>query len=149
MSTKSTMASGPKFHLYSDVFDHAGVYLEMVGVKFESSNNWVKVEIPVLIWEVIRQYAAVDLSMVDKTDAEIRQMVESEVEQRIKRYAEAEESQKTLLRLAGSLVYGAVDASREKQIAHGWDYYTELRARQSKIKQRIAELQRMQQSGNE
>jgi hypothetical protein len=56
MSSKSTLASGPNFRLYTDLFDHAGVYLEMAGVKFESSNDWVKVAIPFPIWEVIRQY---------------------------------------------------------------------------------------------
>jgi hypothetical protein len=144
MSTKSTLASGPNFQLYTDLFDHAGVYLEMAGVKFESSNDWVKVAIPFPIWEVVRQYAAVDLSMADKTDKEIWQMVESEVDHRIKRYAQAKEHEKSLVSMAGSLVYGAADTSREEQIVNGLDYYTELRERQSKIKLGILELQRLQ-----
>jgi hypothetical protein len=39
MSTKSTIVSGPTFHLYNDLADEDSVYLELEGVGFEASYN--------------------------------------------------------------------------------------------------------------
>jgi hypothetical protein len=79
------------------------------------------VPIPVHIWEVIRQYPGVDLEWADKTDAEIRQHVEQEVDQRLKLYAKTPEQSKALVSLSGCLVFGAANEPRERQIAAGVD----------------------------
>ena len=86
MSTKATVAYGTNFHLYKEALDENFIYLELEGVQFEASYNRVMVPIPVHIWEVIRQYQGVDLSWPDKTDEEIIEYVEQEVNERIKQY---------------------------------------------------------------
>ena len=62
MSTKSSIACGPNFHLYHEAFEQDAVYLELEQAFFEASPNKVTVAIPVVIWEVIRQHAGADLS---------------------------------------------------------------------------------------
>ena len=80
MSTKATIAHGPNFHLYHEVFDEDNVYFELEGTQFEAGNNRVMVPIPVHVWEVIRQYPGIDLLYADKTDAELSQLVEQQVD---------------------------------------------------------------------
>src|ERR671923_711816 len=142
MSTKSTIAHGRNFHLYHEAFDEDYVYLELEGAKFEASYNRVMVPIPVHVWEVIRHYPGIELEYADKTDAEIRQHVEQEVDERLKRYEEANEKSKGLVSLFGSLAFGPADQPRDQQIAAGVEYYTKLREHQRQIKEAIAVLER-------
>ena len=139
MSTKATIAHGPNFHLYHEVFDEDNVYLELEGTQFEAGYNRVMVPIPVHVWEVIRQYPGIDLQYADKTDAELSQFVEQQVDDRIKEYAEADERAKGLV--FGSLALGTADQPREQQIAAGLDYFSKVRTHQPQIKQAIAELE--------
>ena len=152
MSTKSSIAHGSNFHLYSEIFDDAHVYLELEGVKFEASECGVKVAIPLPVWEAIRRHTPVDLTFADKTDEDIQRLVESESEERSRKFTEADERKKKVLMLSGVCIYGQPDELRELQIANGLNYYTQLRARQSKLKQDIEDMQRPQQdlpqSGN-
>jgi hypothetical protein len=138
-----TVAHGPNFHLYREVFDDRHLYLELEGVQYEATYNRVMVPIPVHIWEVIRQYEGVDLSFADKTDEEVRQYVEPEVDERIARYKEEENPKtKDLIALLGSIPYGRADAPREEQIARGVSYFNDLRETQRQIKRAIEELER-------
>jgi hypothetical protein len=141
MSTKSTIAHGPNFHLYHEVLDEDYVYLELEGVQFEAGYNRVMVPIPVHIWEVIRHYPGVDLSFAEKTDDDLHRYVEQEVDERIKRYQEANENAKGLVRMFGSLAYGSADEPREQQVAEGLAHFTELRDHQRQIKEAIVELE--------
>jgi hypothetical protein len=141
VSTKATIAYGRNFHFYHEVLDEDYVYLELEGAKFEASYDRVMVPIPVHIWEVIRRYPGVDLEYAEKTDDEIRLYVEREVDERIKRYAESSARSKGLLSLAGSLVYGAADQPRQKQIDAGIEHFTKLREHQRQIKQAVEELE--------
>jgi len=141
MSTKSTIAYGRNFHLYHEAFDEDYVYLELEGTKFEASYNRVMVPIPVHVWEVIRRYPGVDLKYADKTDVEIRRYVEREVDERLKRYEEADKRSKGIVSLAGSLVFGTADQPRDRQIAAGVEYFTQVREHQRQIKQAIEELE--------
>jgi hypothetical protein len=141
MSTKATIAYGPAFHFYQEAFDDDAVYLELEGVQFEAGYNRVMVPIPVHIWEVIRQYPGVDLSFAEKTDAELAQFVEQEVEERLRRYQEASENAKGFMSLCGALVYGSADEPREQQIARGRAHFTNMRAHQRQIQAAIAELE--------
>lgn len=140
MSIRSTVAYGPNFHLYKEVLDEDYIYLELEGVQFEASYQRVMVPIPVHIWEVIRHYEGVDLSLADKTDEELQQYVEQEVDERITRYNEADDKAKSLIAFLGSLVYGTADSPREEQIQQGMEYFTDRREHQRQIKQAIAEL---------
>lgn len=137
MSTKSTIAHGTNFHLYHEAFDQSNVYFEIEGTHFEADYNRVMVPIPVHIWEVIRQYAGVDLRYADKTDEELRQYVEQEVDERIAKYAEANDKTRAFVSLCGTLAFGGADEPREKQIAQGIDYFTKTREQHQQIKQAI------------
>jgi len=142
MSTKSTVAHGPNFHLYQEAFDDDHIYLELEGVQFEAAYNRVMVPIPVHIWEVIRTYPGVDLSFAEKTDDEVYQYVQQEVDERIAKYEQANHQTKQLLSLFGSLVYGAADTPRTEQIDRGVTYFTGLRNHQRQVKDAIEELKR-------
>ncbi len=61
MSTKYSLARGPQFHLYCEVFDEDNVYLELDGTQFEAGYNRVLLPIPAHIWEVIRRYPSMNL----------------------------------------------------------------------------------------
>lgn len=143
MSTKSTIAHGPNFHLYREGFDESNVYLEVEGTQFEAGYNRVMVPIPVHIWEVIRQYAGIDLRYADKTDEELRQSVEKEVDERLKDYGEASEKARGLISLSGFLAFGAADQPREQQVAQGMAYFTKVREHQAQVKQAIYELEKI------
>jgi hypothetical protein len=143
MSTKGTVAHGPNFHLYHEALDDDYIYLELEGVQFEASYNRVMVPVPIHIWEVIRQYSGVDLSFAEKTDNELRQYVEQQVDERIARYHESEQKAQGLIRIFGSLVYGTADMSREQQVENGIAYFEKLREHQQQIKQAIAELEQL------
>jgi hypothetical protein len=144
MSTKSSIVHGPNFHLYAEVFEDADVYLELEGVQFEASARGIKVAIPVAVWEVIRQHTPVDLSFADKTDDDIRRMVESEVEERCRDFVEGDGRKRKILMLSGTPIYGRPDEPPKNQIANGLDYYMQLRACQAKLKKDIADLIKLQ-----
>ena len=144
MSTKSSLAYGPGFHLYHEMFDDDNVYLEVEGTHFEASYNRVRLPIPVHIWEVIRRYPGVSFECVDKTDAELRDDVERQVDERLKQYQEANDEDKPRLALFGSFKYGSVKEPRDTQIEKGVAYFVRIREHQQQIQRAIAELLRLQ-----
>jgi hypothetical protein len=99
------------------------------------------VPIPVHVWEVIRRYSGVDLKYADRTDAEMRLYVEQEVDERLKRYEEADEKSKELVSLSRSLAFGTANQPRDQQIAAGVEYFTKIREHQRQVKQAIEELE--------
>jgi hypothetical protein len=142
MSTKSTIAYGPTFHLYHEALDEDFIYLELEGVAFEASYNRVMVPIPVHIWEIIRQYPGVDLTWAEKSDEEIRAYVEREVDERIQRYTQEENPRvRGLLAVFGAIVFGTVDMPREEQITQGMSYFMKQREHQQQIKRAIEGLE--------
>jgi hypothetical protein len=134
MSTKNSLAYGPGFHLYQELFDDNNIYLEMEGTRFEAAYNRIMVPIPVHIWEVIRRVASVSFDYADKSDAEIRDEVNRDVNARLKQYAEASENGKRLDALSGPLLFGPIDASREEQVAKGIAHFTQIREHQRQIR---------------
>lgn len=142
MSTKATIAHGKNFHFYHEALDDRYVYLELEDVPFEASYNRVMVPIPTHIWEVIRKHPGVDLSLVDKTDDELRSQVEHSVDERIAEYSQLDDQKrKGLFRIFGSLTYGEIGSPREQQVERGVNHFMELRERQRQIKRAIEELQ--------
>ncbi len=141
MSTKATIAYGPNFHLYHEVLDDSFVYLELEGVQFEASYNRVMVPIAMHIWEFIRHYAGIDLDWADKTDEELRRHVESEVDERIKRFKQTDAARNGLVSLAGSMVYGMADKPQDEQLENGIRYFEKVRDHQRQIKHAIHELE--------
>jgi hypothetical protein len=141
MSNKSTIVSGPTFSLSTDLFDNEQVYLELDGVEFEATNQRVQVAIPIAIWEVIRKHSPLDLSLIDKSDAEIQQMAEAEVDQRRREDAEVTEQARKWSSTLTSLAYGFAETSRETQVAEVRDYFVQLRQWQIKVQKDIDDLQ--------
>lgn len=146
MSTKSTLAHGPNFHFYSEAFDDDYVYLELEGAQFEAAYNRVMVPIPVHIWEVIRRYPGIEFDYADMTDDELRDYVESEVDERMKHYAEAPDKAKALASLHGFLQYGSADNSRAEQIATGIAHFTKIRDHQREVQRAIGKLNQLNQN---
>lgn len=123
MSTKHTIAHDEGFHFYREAFDEDAVYLELTGAAFEAAQNWVRVPVPVPVWELIRRYQAVDFSLLKMTDADLQARVAQEVDARLALPAGPRR------RMDGMLKFGKDDASRAQQIASGLDWYRERRAR--------------------
>jgi hypothetical protein len=144
MSTKVTVAYGNNFHFYRECLDEDFIYLELEGVEFEAGYNRVMVAIPVHIWEVIRKYEGVDLSWASRTDEEILEYVEKEVDERMERYQQTEEKKgKQLIALLGSIPFGSADIDRSEQIKRGVSHFKRLREHQLQIQQAIQELEQM------
>ena len=142
MSTRSTLAYGPGFHLYHEVFDEDYVYLQVEGTQFEAGYGRVMVPIPVHVWEVIRRHPGVDLGLADQTDDELRRHVEQTLDERLRWHQQAPEEAKPIAALAGALVFGSIDDPREVQLAKGLEDYIRRREHQRQIQQAIAELAR-------
>ena len=142
MSTKCSVAYGPDFHLYREVFDDDHIYLQLEGVEYEATSQQVMVTIPMHIWEVIRRRGEADLTYAEKTDPEILAEVEEWVDERLARYRQALESGAGgMVSLAGCLVFGTADEPREKQVAQGVAYYQRVREQQQQLKKAIEELE--------
>ena len=60
----------------------------------------------------------------------------------MKRYSQTDEKGRGLARIFGSMVYGAADEPKEKQIASGVGYYTRVREHQRQIAAAIEDLAR-------
>jgi hypothetical protein len=142
MSTKATIAHGPMFHFYHEVFDDDHVYLELEQVQFEAGSGHVMVPIPVHVWEVIRHYSGIDLSLAEKTDEELLTEVVRAVDERIADYAAAQGQARTLVTLSGILVYGSAETSRDEQIEAGMRYYLAKRDHQRRVIAAVDELRR-------
>lgn len=143
MSTKSSIACGPNFHFYHEAFEQDAVYLELEQAFFEASPDKVTVAIPIVVWEVIRQYAGADLSWAAKSDEEVRQWVENEVDERIARNR-ADSPNRALLRTLGEMTFGPASDAREVQIERGLAYGFEKREQQRDLLARIDELKAAQ-----
>lgn len=148
MSTRSTLAHGPGFHLYHDLIDRDHVYLEIEGTKVETDYGRTMVPISMHVWEVIRCYQGIDLQLADKTDDELRQYVEQELDERLAWYGRIEEGAKRMAALAGLLVWGAADQPRGVQLTKGLEYFTRLREHQRQVQQAITELEQINTRGN-
>jgi len=142
MSTKCSIAYGENFHLYNECFDDDGVYLELRGKpQFEASADSVMMRIPANIWEAIRTFPGVSLEWADKSDAEIRAIVEKDVDERIAEWRKAKSKrQKAWVSFAGGMVYGAADTSRDTQIRRGLKEMLRRRDLQRRIKQQAERL---------
>lgn len=142
MSIKSTIVHGDKFHLYTELLDQKNVCFEITGVHFEANEGQVMLEIPVAIWEIIRQYSVVDFSLVGKSDQDLLVLVENNVRDRIHKYESASKREKPIFGLTGSIVYGSINETKEEQIVNGLEYFRNLRDHQFKVKKEIADFKK-------
>ncbi len=125
MTTKLTLAFGPQFHLYHAARDDDQVYLELSGVTVVLTTRCVVVPIPIPVWEVIRQYPGVDLSLAELSDAALRRVAEQQV-------------------ATGG---GLADVPREAQIARELATLKAQREQQRRIRQAIQALERLNRGG--
>ena len=88
MSTKWLLIGGDEFQLYQELFDDGFIYLELSQTHFEANPRSVQVRIPIEIWETIRHHGGPDLSLLQKSDEEIRALVEQAVDARIRAHNE-------------------------------------------------------------
>lgn len=80
MSTKSSLVSGPSFHLFEECFDPAkNVWLDLDGCDFEATPRSLRIEIPLAVWEVIRQHSPARYDLVALTDAQLQAEAETRV----------------------------------------------------------------------
>ncbi|MGZ5799948.1 MAG: hypothetical protein ACXWJZ_04880 [Burkholderiaceae bacterium] len=143
MSSKSSLALGPNFHFYREVFDDDHVYLEIDSTHFEVRYNHVVLPIPVHIWEVIRRIQGIKFEYIDKTDAEMLQYVEHEVDERICRCQVAREEGKLPDSLSGLIAYGPSNDDRAEQITSGMSHFTNIRNHEQQVRLAIEELEKL------
>ena len=139
MSTKSTLVHGKNFHLYHEGFDeYPDVYLELRGdVEFEASQGAVMVRIPIAIWEVIRKHGGFVPEYHQKTDEEIRALVEKRVDERIAEWQAAPAHAREMRAMFGAWTYGSASDPRDKQIQAGVESITRERQRELEIQAQI------------
>lgn len=142
MTVKATLAHGKNFHFYHDGLDNNHVYLELEDVPYDTGYRRIMVAIPIDVWEVIRGLGGASLDLVNATDEELRLIAETMVDLRVAEYRKAEEispEKASKLRLGDSMVFGAMDAPREQQVARGVEYYKTERDRQREVSIRISQ----------
>lgn len=135
MNAEKVLASSAEFYFYKESGNDDQICLKLFGdIDFEASSKSVMVKIPVAVWEGIRQIAAIKFDLVDKTDVELREIVESEVDENSahRERRQLEKSKKgdrnsnhfTIIR---SLVYASSNEPREQQIENGLNHYRKKR----------------------
>jgi hypothetical protein len=147
MSTKASLAHGEHFHFYEECFDDKNVYLELENTEFEVTqsqrrdskdlNGRVMVRIPLEIWITLQQVKPPHMDLAGKTDRELLELVQTDVDQRIGRYKAATTDRlRNLESVFGSLVYGQADKARSVQIRPGLAHVTRQRNQQREILER-------------
>lgn len=137
MSTKSSLAHGEHFHLYNEAFDDEHVYLELNKAEFEASQDHVMVRIPLEVWITIQQVKPPHFDVAGKSDQQLLELVQAEVDERITRYQAATTDRgRGFASLIGGWVYGQADQPRDEQIEQGLKYHLEVRQRQERILER-------------
>lgn len=142
MSTKCSIAHGPDFHLYSESFDEEHVFLRLGNVEFEATRDGVAIKIPLHIWEFLRSFPGADLSYASKTDADIKREAIEAVDDRLAAVCAAKAPPaQSLVALGDSLVMGAIDLPRDKQVANYVEYHQHHRSRLQEVVARVVALQ--------
>ena len=150
MSTKASLAHGEDFHFYNEALDDEHVYLELNKAEFEATQDHVMVRIPLLaptaapsgpraleVWITIQQVKPPRLEVAGKSDQELLELVQAEVDERIARYQAATTDRgRGFASLIGGWVYGQADQPRDEQIEQGLKYHRQVRQRQEGILER-------------
>lgn len=142
MTVKATLAYGKSFHFYHEALDNDHVYLELEDVPYEVGYRRLMVAIPIDVWEVIRGLGAARLDLVNASDEDMAGMVARTVDERMAAYERAQASDREeaeRLRFKDSIVFGAADTPRERQIMRGVEYYKTERERQREVAARMTQ----------
>ena len=145
MSTKSTLVYGKAFHLYTEALDDDNIWLELdipIDTPIQLTNNKITIAITTSIWEVIREYTNAEFNLLNRTDEELKIMVEKAVNERKVNYEKAvsEGKNANMLNLFGLFAYGLASNTIEDQIKEGMAYMLDLRDKQNKLFNAIQEI---------
>lgn len=110
----------------------------MENTEFEATQNSICVKISAAIWEVIRQQVGIDLAWATQSDNDIRQYVENQVVERIKKH---ELNPHFAMNVIDFIPLGLVTKPRKKQIEQGITYYQDVREQQRAVTEQILTLQ--------
>ncbi|MGI8468962.1 MAG: hypothetical protein ACR2N3_10980 [Pyrinomonadaceae bacterium] len=145
MTAKMSFAEGDEFYFYRESSDDNHVYLQLNGnsLEFRATEKSVTIAIPVAVWEVIKQTTVAEFDLTGRTDIELREIVEREVESRIagREKRRATDEKNYFAALVCSPIYGMINLPRAEQIKYGMNYYRKERARQQNVLEQIKELQ--------
>lgn len=146
VSTKSTIAYGPDFHLYHEMMEDDAVYLQIEGQEFKATPDKVTLKIPVAVWEHIRQFKGFhpDYHLLD--DQQILDTATQAVEHRIQRYLEADERHRGWITLEGFMIYGEATATADQQVRDGVEFMTKKRNHERAILAQIEALNKPEKS---
>jgi hypothetical protein len=142
MVIKTSLAYGKNFHFYQGAYNNNYVYLELEDVPYDAGYRRVMIAIPIDIWETIRGLGGANLGLVNATDEELIRLIERSVAERIAQYEAARISDPEAAerqRFHDSMIFGAADEPRDRQLARGIEYYKTERERQRGVMTRIAQ----------
>lgn len=140
MSTICSIASGAGISLYHEAGDSNNIYL-----KAETVTDGVgaiatvttTIKIPIILWEHLRQYSAIGLSLAQLNDEQLRAHVEKVVDERIAAFKKEGEGSWAV---SPSPIKTKPSAPRAAQIRAGIEQFQMRREEQRKV---IAAVQSM------
>ena len=141
MSIKNSLAYSEEksFHLYTDCFDSGKfVWLELNKCAFEASDRGIKVEIPIAVWEVIRQQTPAHFDLADLTNAQIKAKAENRVADQRAKYLEAGKIADKKRTVWIRLYCGDANLPEEEHLANVLKELRSARASQRKLLREIA-----------
>ena len=128
MSTRTSMFyvehKAITYHLWGDCFDDKTVYL---GTGRNGNDRGTVIDIPIEVWDCLVRNNPMDRmrTIAKQTDAEIKAIVETDVDDRIA----AHKRGARFASLSGFFTYGGAERPRKHQIADGIRYFHESRKR--------------------
>lgn len=118
MSTRITLWYSDEYHLYQDGFDEQNVYLDIKSTQFDS----LILKIPLAAWKEMRQHTIEpNERYLSLSDEELRAEAEREVDDHREYLDSLGDSR--FKSMAGMLIYGPAEGSREDMIERFLTYY--------------------------
>lgn len=142
------IVEGEDYRLYQRDLDRNCIYLESTGLEFEASLGKAVIQIPLDVWNHIRRFCVVQLDLMNKTDFEIKEMVEIEVKTRVVTYKQSLENVVEKIPDPHP-IYGSVSDKIKDQIERGTNYYTGERERQRQLHDSMVEQMKQTDPANE
>lgn len=150
MSTKCTLVSGKNFQLFEEALDPAShVWLDLKGCAFEATKLGLRVEIPLTIWEVIRQHTTAHYDLAALSDAQLRAEAEKQADANRAEYLATLAEHRAARKASGGkqrhraitpLFYRNARLPREKHVAAVVAKLRAERSAQRKLQRDIARL---------
>ena len=142
MSTKSTLVHGKKFSLHEELFERTPhVWLTLDGGNFEATSRGVQVEIPLAVWEVIRQRTTARFDLASLTPAQLRAEAEKQVDTARAEYRTLVKEHRGKRRpLPLAHFYREARLPRAKHLSAVLTHLRRERADQRKLQRQIARL---------